>query len=238
MHLMTDLESGTDIADLSIDDQVSALGIEDSTMVESVTADDDDPSSSMSSSVDVDHDEDYEEADTNAGRAHQRSRRKRQCADFPWSQTHDWIIGDPARERGERKCTLCQKWFSARSNAQGWKNHLSTQHKVTATSLQSPNSRTSATGQQQQQTLLNKSMPIAPALVQRYENAVVDFVIGGDISLRVAGEALFYKLVETLTNSCYKPPSTRTILRRTVELFNIAQPLLGSFYAVSTVLFL
>ena len=74
---MTDLENCTDIADLSINDQVSALGIEDSTMVESVTADDDDPSSSMPTSVDVDHDEDYED-DTNAGRAHQRS----------WSQTY------------------------------------------------------------------------------------------------------------------------------------------------------
>ncbi len=53
--------------------------------------------------------------------------------------------------------------------------------------------------------------------------------IGGNISLRAAGEQRFSTLVETLTNGCYKPPSTRTILRRTVELFNIAQPLLANY---------
>jgi hypothetical protein len=66
-------------------------------------------------------------------------------------------------------------------------------------------------------------------VVLKYGNAVVDYIIGGEISLRAAGEQQFYKLVETLTNGCYKPPSMRTILRRTVELFNIAQPLLAKF---------
>ena len=74
-----------------------------------------------------------------------------------------------------------------------------------------------------------KSMPIPQQVLNKYENAVVDFVIGGDISLRAAGEPRFNKLVETLTNGCYHPPSTRTMLRRTVELFNIAQPLLATF---------
>ena len=53
-------------------------------------------------------------------------------------------------------------------------------------------------------------------------------MIGGDISLRAAGEQRFQELVLTLTNG-YTPPSTRIILRRTVELFSVAQPLLGKF---------
>ncbi len=51
------------------------------------------------------------------------------------------------------------------------------------------------------------SMPLPQHVVHKYENAVVNYIIGGDISLRVAGEQRFYKLVETLTNGCYKPPS-------------------------------
>ena len=73
------------------------------------------------------------------------------------------------------------------------------------------------------------SMPLSQHVVHKYENTVVDYIIGGDISLRAAGGQQFYKLVEPLTNSCYKPLSTRTILRRTVELFNIAQPSLEKF---------
>jgi hypothetical protein len=65
--------------------------------------------------------------------------------------------------------------------------------------------------------------------VRAFENAIVDFVIGGDISLRAAGEQRFQELVLILTGG-YTPPSTRTILRRTVELFSVAQPLLGNFF--------
>jgi hypothetical protein len=83
------------------------------------------------------------------------------------------------------------------------------------------------------------SMPLPQHVVHKYENAVVDYILGGDISLRAAGEQRFYKLVDTLTNGCYKPPSTRTILRRTDELFNIAHPLLPQYsYAALTLLLL
>jgi hypothetical protein len=53
-------------------------------------------------------------------------------------------------------------------------------------------------------------------------------VVGGGISLRAAGGLRFKQLVVSLTNG-YEPPSTRTILRRIVELFRIAEPLVSSF---------
>jgi hypothetical protein len=230
---MTDPASGHEIAgDVSIDDQVSALGIDkndqqsvtmsESVAVGSTSAADEDPS--LSASFDV-----YEEDDdgTTTSRGHHRSHRKRQRADFPWSQTHDWISGDPPRQRGKRKCKVCQKWFSSATNAQGWKFHLSKQHQITAMSSQSSPNAMPRTGQQQ--TIFKNTTSVLPQhVLQKYENAVIDYIIGGDLSLRAAGEPRFCNLVETLTNGCYKPPSTRTILRRTVELFNIAQPLLGN----------
>ncbi len=66
-------------------------------------------------------------------------------------------------------------------------------------------------------------------MVRRFENAIVDYVIGGDISLCAAGEECFKQLVMSLTDG-YAPPSTRTILRRAVELFSIAQPMLAQFF--------
>ena len=56
--------------------------------------------------------------------------RTRQRADFPWSYTHDWTDGDPPRLRSRRQYVVCKKWFSASTNAQGWKAHLKTQHRV------------------------------------------------------------------------------------------------------------
>ncbi len=61
-----------------------------------------------------------------------------------------------------------------------------------------------------------------------YENAVVDYVVSRDISLRAAGEEQFRRLVYAQTNG-YSPPSTRTILRQTVELFSLTQPLLAKY---------
>ena len=143
---------------------------------------------------------------------------------FP-CHTLDWTSADPPRQRGRQKCMVCQNWLSSGTNAQGWKIHLSKQHHITATSLQGQLSQKRPTGRQA--TML--SIPLPQHVVHKYENAVIDYIIGGDISLRAASEEQFYKLVETLTNGCCKPPSTRTILRRTVELFNIAQPLLAKF---------
>jgi hypothetical protein len=67
-------------------------------------------------------------------------------------------------------------------------------------------------------------------VTRKYENVVVDFVIGGDISLRAPGGKRFKELLQSLTNG-YSPPSTRTILRRIVELYLIARPLLAAFFS-------
>jgi hypothetical protein len=73
-------------------------------------------------------DADYEEQEDNVHV--QLSRRKRPCANFPWSYTHDWTRGDPVRLR-RRQCVICKKWFLQATNAQGWKVHLKNQHSVT-----------------------------------------------------------------------------------------------------------
>ena len=167
------------------------------------------------------------------------SKRKRPRAEFPWSYTHDWSKGDPPRLRGKRQCVLCKKWFSPSSNAQGWKAHLKSQHSITSTAATAIRNTSQSgvddeegaalpsTGILQLQQTIKKPLP--PHVVRRFENAIVDYVIGGDISLRAAGEERFKQLVMSLTDG-YAPPSTRTILRRTVELFSIAQPMLAKFF--------
>jgi hypothetical protein len=68
---------------------------------------------------------------------------------------------------------------------------------------------------------------VFPHGVQRkFENATVDYVVGGGISLRSAGGQRFKQLV-VLT---YGPPSNRTNWRRiVVELFRIVEPLILLF---------
>ena len=159
-------------------------------------------------------------------------RRKRLKADFPWSYTRDWATGDSSRAVGKRQCLQCKKWFSSSTNAQGWKIHLQAQHGIkkpskedtSTTSLSSPDGGTTT---RQQQSLMKK-VTLPAHLVRMNENAVVDYVVSGDISLRAAGEEQFRRLVYALTNG-YSPPSTRTILRRTVELFSLTQPLLAKY---------
>jgi hypothetical protein len=68
-----------------------------------------------------DQDEDYIQV---------RSTRKRQHEDFPWSKTHDWTKGDPPKLRSRKQCVICKNCFLALTNAQGWKVHLKTQHRV------------------------------------------------------------------------------------------------------------
>jgi hypothetical protein len=130
-----------------------------------------------------------------------------------------------------------KKWFSQATNAQGWKVHLKNQHSVTDAAIASntlsqvladDNGTTSSSqrGLQLQKTITKRPLP--PHMARKHENAIIDYVIGGDISLRAAGEPRFQQLVSSLTDG-YIPPSTRTILRRTVELFNIVQPLLAKF---------
>ncbi|CAM6015964.1 unnamed protein product [Sphagnum balticum] len=64
----------------------------------------------------------------------------------------------------------------------------------------------------------------------KYENDVVDFIIGGDISLRAKGGTQFKELLQSMTNG-YSPPLTRTILRHIVELYLIVGPLLVTFFS-------
>ncbi len=63
----------------------------------------------------------------------------------------------------------------------------------------------------------------------KYENVVVDFVIGGDISLRAIGGMRFKELLQFLMNG-YSPPSMRTIFKCIVELYLIVGPLLAAFF--------
>ena len=164
-------------------------------------------------------DVDYEEEVDNVQVRH-NSRRKRPRADFPWSYTHDWTSGDPVRLRDRRQCVVCKKWFSQATNAQGWKVHLKKQHDVTDIVTTSDTSSrgladedgTTSSSQpilRLQQTITKRPLP--PHVAHKYENAIIDYVIGGDISLRAAGEPRFQQLVSSLTDG-YIPPSTRTIL--------------------------
>ncbi len=65
-------------------------------------------------------------------------------------------------------------------------------------------------------------------VLRKYENGVVDYVVEGGVTLRAVGDFRFKKFVVSLTNE-YEPPSTRTILRRIVELYHILEPLLAAF---------
>jgi hypothetical protein len=121
------------------------------------------------------------------------------------------------------------KRFSALSNAQGWEVHLKTQHCVLLPAARNSDADVhSASSEppvifQLQQTI---KRPLPPHVVCRFENAIVDYMIGGDISLRAAGEERFQQLVSSLTDG-YVPPKTRTIFCRSAELFSIAQPLMA-----------
>ncbi len=65
-------------------------------------------------------------------------------------------------------------------------------------------------------------------VLRKYENAVVDYVIKGGVTLRAVGGVHFKKFIVSLTNR-YEPPSTRTILRRIAKLYRILEPLLAAF---------
>jgi len=72
-------------------------------------------------------------------------------------------------------------------------------------------------------------MSILDHVTRKYENVVVDFVIGGDISLQAIGGTRFKELLQSLMNG-YSPPLTRTIFRHIVELYLIMGPLLATFF--------
>jgi hypothetical protein len=75
-----------------------------------------------------------------------------------------------------------------------------------------------------------KPMSFLDHVARKYDNAVVDFVIGGDISLRAAGGTRFKELLQFLTNG-YSSLLTCTILRRIMEPYLIVGPLLVAFFS-------
>jgi hypothetical protein len=117
---------------------------------------------------------------------------------------------------------LCRVWYSGKTNASGWKAHLRRKQGISGSGKAS-----SGQGTVLVQSTLDKIV-FRDGVQRNFENAIVDCVVGGGISLRAAGGQRFKQLVVSLTNG-YEPPSTRTILRRIVELFRIAEPLLSSF---------
>jgi hypothetical protein len=151
-----------------------------------------------------------------------RFKRKRSKHDHPRQLTHEWTAGDGANQRGRRQYTLCRVWYSGKTNALGWKAHLRSKHGISG----------SGTASSGQGTVLGRSalgkVVFPNCVLRKFENTIVDYVVGGGISMRAAGGQRFKQPVVSLTNG-YEPPSTRTILRRIVELFRIAEPLLSSF---------
>ncbi|CAM6025663.1 unnamed protein product [Sphagnum balticum] len=67
-------------------------------------------------------------------------------------------------------------------------------------------------------------------VARKYKNVVVDFVIGGNISLQAAGGMRFKELLHSLTNG-YSPSSTHTSVRHIVELYLIAGLLLATLFS-------
>lgn len=71
-------------------------------------------------------------------------------------------------------------------------------------------------------------------VLEGFENAVVDYVVQGGVTLRAAGSERFKQFVVALMH-CYEPPSTRTILRRIVELHRVLELALAAFLCNLTV---
>jgi len=154
-------------------------------------------------------------------------KRKHAHGEFPWAHTHGWTEGDPLAQKGKRQCSHCKKWFSSKTNCFGWKAHLSNKHSL---SRASSDKALSAPGSDVLVQTMLKPVSFPNHVTRKYKNVVVDFVIGGDISLRAAGGTRFKELLQSLTNG-YSPSSMRTILRRIVELYLIARPLLVAFFS-------
>jgi hypothetical protein len=148
-----------------------------------------------------------------------RFKRKQSKHDHPWQLTHEWTEGDRPNERGKRQCTLCRVWYLGKTNSLGWKAHFRGKHGISGSGTAS-----SGQGTVLVQSTLGKVV-FPDGVLRKFENAIVDYVVGGGISLRAAGGQRFKQLVVSLTNG-YEPPSTRSILRRIVELLRIAEPLL------------
>jgi hypothetical protein len=163
----------------------------------------------------------------NVGRVALAHKRKRARGEFPWAHTHGWTEGDPLAQKGKRQCNHYKKWFSSKTNYFGWKAHFSSRHGISQSGSDKESSALSS-DILVQMTL--KPMSFLDHVARKYDNAVVDFVIGGDISLRAAGGTRFKELLQFLTNG-YSSLLTCTILRRIMEPYLIVGPLLVAFFS-------
>ena len=143
---------------------------------------------------------------------------------FPWEYFHDWQDGDSAKHCGKRQCIVCRKWYTGSTNVSGWKSHMNTTHGITDNDTASS---TPSVKVMVQATLSTKHVFPEPVL-QKFENAIVDYVVECGVTMRAAGSARFKKFVVSLTNK-YEPPSTRTILKRIAELYRILELLPATF---------
>jgi hypothetical protein len=98
--------------------------------------------------------------------------------------THGWTEGDPLAQKGKRQCSHCKKWFSSNTNCSSWKAHLSSKHGLSQAGSDKASSAPGF-GVLVQTTL--KPVSFLDHVARKYENTVVDFIIGGDISLRATG---------------------------------------------------
>jgi hypothetical protein len=158
-------------------------------------------------------------------------KRKHKRSQFPWKHTREWALGDASNVKGRRQCIQCRKWFSISFNTSGWKIHLSKKRGIVSPRSGIAYSENSLSGSGTHLAQRCISAAILPdRLLVKFENAVVDFVISDGLSLRTAGGDQFKLLVKTLTQG-YDPPSTRTIVRRIVEVFAIMQHVVAAFFA-------
>jgi hypothetical protein len=163
----------------------------------------------------------------NAGRAAPAHKCKRARGEFPWAHIHGWTEGNPLAQKGKRQCNHYKKWFSNKTNYSGWKAHFSSRHGL---SQSGSDKALFALSSDILVQMTLKPMSFLDHVARKYDNVVVDFVIGGDISLRAVGGMQFKELLQFLTNG-YSSLSTCTILRRIMEPYLIVGPLLVAFFS-------
>jgi hypothetical protein len=115
-----------------------------------------------------------------ADRAALAHKRKHAHGEFPWVHTHGWMEGDPLAQKGKRQCSHCKTWFSSKTNCSGWKAHLCSKHSL---SQVGSDKVSSAPGFDVLVQTTLKPVSFLDHVTHKYKNVVVDFVIGGDISL-------------------------------------------------------
>eukprot|EP00842_Homolaphlyctis_polyrhiza_P002297 jgi/Hompol1/3068/HPOL_006317-RA len=79
-----------------------------------------------------------------------------------------------------------------------------------------------------QSMLTSYKLDIVDAILQKYENAVIECVVEDGVTRRATADDLFKNFICSLING-HEPPSTRTILRRMTELFRVLEPMLANY---------